>query len=57
MLIAAIINTPLSIFFAKNLNLGVLGVTLGTIVSVSIFSIFGPLKASIILRNKNEHLT
>tara|TARA_B100000161_G_C33540551_1_gene410438 strand:+ start:220 stop:1560 length:1341 start_codon:yes stop_codon:yes gene_type:complete len=57
MLIAAIINIPLSIFFAKNLNLGVLGVTLGTIVSVSIFSIFGPLKASIILRNKNEHLT
>ena len=53
MFFAALINIPLSIYFAKNINLGVLGVTLATIISVSIFSIFGPIKAFYILRNNS----
>ncbi|KXS43212.1 MAG: polysaccharide biosynthesis protein [Candidatus Frackibacter sp. T328-2] len=40
-IIAGIINVPLSIYFAKNLGLGNSGVIIGTIISLSIFAIFG----------------
>ena len=50
MFIGAIINIPLSIFFAKSLNLGIIGVTLGTIISLSVFSILGSLKTLNILK-------
>lgn len=41
-ILAAIINIPLSIFFVKYLNMGVEGIVLGTILSLSVFSVFGP---------------
>jgi len=40
---AAIINIPLSVYFAKYLNMGNDGVVLGSIVSLSLFSLFGPI--------------
>lgn len=55
MIIGAIINIPISMFFAKTLSLGSSGVILGTIVSLSIFAIFGPFRVKKILRN-NRHM-
>ena len=43
--IGAVINIPLSIIFINNFNMGINGVLLATIVSLSIFSFFGPLQA------------
>lgn len=45
-----IINIPLSIFFAKYLDMGISGVILGTIISISLFSIIVPLQAYFILK-------
>jgi len=42
-IIAAIINIPLSIYFAKYLNMGNKGVVLGSIFSLSLFAVFGPI--------------
>jgi len=39
----AIINIPLSIYFAKNLKMGNNGVVLGSILSLSVFAILGPI--------------
>jgi O-antigen/teichoic acid export membrane protein len=44
-LIGAIINIPLTIFFVKNLNMGLNGVLLATSCSLLIFSITGPIQA------------
>lgn len=41
-IIGAIINIPLSIFFAKNLGLGISGVIMASTVSLLIFSVFAP---------------
>ena len=52
-IVAGLINVPLSIYFAKYLVLGISGVILGTIVSLFLFSIIGPIQSYYIL-NKSE---
>ena len=52
-IIAAMINIPLSIYFAKNLQMGLSGIMLGTISSLSIFSVCGAIQVYlIIIKNK-----
>lgn len=41
---AAVINIPISVYFAKHLGIGSAGVILGTIVSLSLFAIAGPIQ-------------
>ncbi len=53
-ILAGIINIPLSIFFAKNLSMGVNGIILGTISSLSIFAIIGPIQTYYIVGTLNE---
>lgn len=48
--LAAIINIPLSILFVKYFNLGLNGIMLATIVSLSLYSIVGPYQVSNILK-------
>ena len=49
-IIAMIINIPISIFFAKNLNMGSAGVILGTCVSLIIGSFLAPLQSFKIIK-------
>ena len=51
-IIAGIINVPVSIYFARNLGMGSSGVILGTIVSLSLFAIVGPLQTYYLVRKK-----
>lgn len=51
-IIAAVINIPLAIFFAKYMSLGSAGVVLGTIISMSIFAIVNPLQTYYILNTE-----
>lgn len=51
-IIAAIINIPLSYLFAVIFNLGTPGVIVGTILSLSIFSIIGPFYVSKVINNR-----
>lgn len=44
-IIAGVINIPLSVYFAKSLAMGISGVILGTIVSLSLFAIIGPIQS------------
>lgn len=53
-LFAAIINIPASLFFVKVMNLGVVGIVLGTITSLLPLVILSPIQASKILARK-EH--
>lgn len=51
--IAALINIPLSIYFVNSLGLGLHGIILATIVSLSLFAILGPIHVvKIISENK-----
>jgi O-antigen/teichoic acid export membrane protein len=50
MLIGALINVPVSVVFASYYGLGASGVILGTIVSLSFFAVFAPIKAMKILK-------
>ncbi len=50
-IIAMIINIPISIFFAKNLNMGNAGVILGTCFSLLFGFIFGPIQYLKIINN------
>jgi len=56
MMAGALINIPSSIFFAKTLGLGISGVILGTILSLSIFSIIAPFQVYKIIKNGNAPL-
>jgi O-antigen/teichoic acid export membrane protein len=47
---AGVINIPLSIYFAKSLAMGTSGVILGTIVSLSLFAILGPIQCYYIIQ-------
>lgn len=47
---AGIINIPLSIYFAKFLSMGISGVILGTIISLSLFAVIGPIQTHFILK-------
>lgn len=48
-IIAGLINVPLSIYFAKHLAMGISGVILGTILSLSLFTIIGPIQSYYII--------
>ena len=50
LLFGVIINIPLSIYFVKYLSMGINGVILSTILSLSIFSIIGPIQVYFELR-------
>lgn len=52
-LVAIFVNIPLSIFIVKYFNTGLEGVVFGTIASLSLFMIFGPIQTYSILRKKN----
>lgn len=49
-IIAGIINIPLSVYFAKFLSMGISGVILGTIISLSLFAVIGPMQTHFILK-------
>ena len=51
-IITAIINIPLSIFFAKYLNMGISGVMLSTIVCIIFGSVWAPIQYLKIINNK-----
>jgi len=48
-ILGGLINIPISVYFAKYLEMGISGVILGTIVSLSIFAIIGPIQSYCIL--------
>jgi len=56
MILGAIINIPLSVFFAKTLSMGNAGVILGTIFSLSIFGVIGPLQVSSIFKKMSAQM-
>jgi O-antigen/teichoic acid export membrane protein len=54
-IVAALINIPLSMFFVKYFNMGVEGIVLGSVISLLIFSVFGPFEVyNILYRLKND---
>ncbi len=53
-LFAALINIPVSLFFVKVMDLGVVGIVLGTIVSLVPLAILSPIQVSKILSRKDE---
>ena len=54
-IIASIINIPLSIFFVNVFGMGVDGVVMASVVSISIFSILGPFKVYSLLYNNTDN--
>jgi Na+-driven multidrug efflux pump len=55
--IGAVVHIPLAIYFVKELSMGLNGVMLSTIISLSIFGITGPIQAYLELRKlSNEHI-
>lgn len=50
--LAAILNIPLSIFFVKYVGIGVGGVVIATVVSLSFFSFLGPLQVLRIIKER-----
>jgi O-antigen/teichoic acid export membrane protein len=52
-IMGSIINIPLSVYFARYLNLGNSGVILATIISLSLFAIAGPLQTYSILKKES----
>jgi len=55
-IIGMVINIPISIFFAKNLNMGSAGVILGTCVSLSFSFVFLPIQYLKIINNKETKI-
>uniref|UniRef100_A0A7V0Z6R2 Polysaccharide biosynthesis protein n=1 Tax=candidate division WOR-3 bacterium TaxID=2052148 RepID=A0A7V0Z6R2_UNCW3 len=53
-IVAGAINIPLSIWFAKSLEMGISGVILGTIVSLSLFAILGPIQCCHIINRRHK---
>lgn len=51
-ILGGVINIPLSIYFAKYLGMGISGVILGTIVSLSLFAVIGPIQSYYILNKR-----
>lgn len=52
--IGAILNIPLSIYFATDLNFGLNGVILASIISLLPFSICGPIQTFYLIKNLNK---
>lgn len=53
-IIAGLVNIPLSIYLAKNMGMGLNGVILGSIISLCVFAIIGPVQTYYIL-NKSSN--
>ena len=53
-IIAAIVNIPVSVFFASFLDLGVIGIVLGTIVSLIPLAVISPLQVGMILGKRDR---
>lgn len=51
-IITAILNIPLSVFLAKNLNMGISGVMLSTVICLIIASVWAPIQYHKIINNK-----
>lgn len=49
-LVAAAVNVPLSLWFARGVGLGEAGAVWGTVVSLCFFSVIGPLEAARVIR-------
>ncbi len=49
-ILGGLINIPLSVYFAKYLDMGISGVILGTIISLSLFAVIGPIQTYFILK-------
>lgn len=52
--ISGIGNIPLSIYFAKNLDMGLSGIVLGTACSLSLFAIFGAVQVYLIMKKSGS---
>jgi len=52
-IVAALINIPLSVFLVKYLELGLQGIVLATILSLSIYALFGPIQVCRLLKGQN----
>lgn len=52
-LIALMVNIPLSIMMVKLVNMRIDGIVIGTIISLSLFAIAGPIQTYYILKEKN----
>lgn len=52
-ILGGLMNIPLSVYFVKFLDMGISGVILGTIISLSLFAVIGPIQTYYIL-NKNK---
>lgn len=55
-ILAGLLNIPISIYFAKNLELGTIGIVLGTIVSMIPLIILSPIQVWKILKMKDKGL-
>ena len=53
-LFAALINIPISLFFVKVMDLGVVGIVLGTVVSLIPLAILSPIQVNKILKKKES---
>lgn len=53
-ILAAVINIPISIFFSENLELGTIGIVLGTVVSMLPLIILSPIQVRKILKLKDK---
>lgn len=53
-IIASLINIPLSIYLAKNMGMGISGIILGTIISLSFFAVIGPLQTYYLLNKASN---
>jgi Na+-driven multidrug efflux pump len=49
-IVAGLINIPISIFFIYFFDMGTSGVILGTIVSLSLFAVIGPIQSYFVLK-------
>lgn len=54
-IIAGLINIPLSIYLAKNMGMGLNGVILGSIISLCIFAVIGPVQTYYILNKSSNN--
>lgn len=52
--IGASVNIPISIFLAKNIGLGSTGVALGSVISLSLFAVGGPLRTIYVLKSETQ---
>ncbi len=54
-LVALIINIPISILIVKQFHTGVYGIVIGTIISLSLFAVAGPIQTYYLLKEKDAN--